>query len=173
MKNRSVFLEEEALANSNIITNLQRDNSSLIKTVEMLSEQLLNLNLSENKGKTARIVLKAMAHSTTEVHNKNEKKEKDKEKKGKGQENGISPDNVPASDVPRDASLPRDAPLPRNASSSWQSLSTHLNKAGGKAIPSNKTENMSSSRNKKKGVVVGGGHNRKKTTKNMSRRTHV
>ena len=37
LKNKDVFLEREALANSNLIINLQRDNSSLIKTVEMLS----------------------------------------------------------------------------------------------------------------------------------------
>jgi hypothetical protein len=51
LKKKIAFLEGEELANSSMnmhIIHLQRDNSSLIKTVEMLSKQLLNL--SEGKG---------------------------------------------------------------------------------------------------------------------------
>ena len=51
LKKKIAFLEGEELANSSMnmqIIHLQRDHSSLIKTVEMLSKQLLNL--SEGKG---------------------------------------------------------------------------------------------------------------------------
>ena len=152
LKNKDVFLEREALANSNLIINLQRDNSSLIKTVEMLSEQLLNLNTSKGKDKNCLNSSKAMAYSTTKVHKENKRKIK---KKGKGQGNEVSSDNSPASNAPRDASLPRDnTPLPRHVSLPREPLSAQSNRAGGKAIPSNTAENKSSNKNKKKNVVV-------------------
>ena len=122
LKNKDVFLEREALANSNLIINLQRDNSSLIKTVEMLSEQLLNLNTSKGKDQNFLISSKA----TTKVHKENKRKIK---KKGKGQGNEVSSENSPVGNAPRDASLPRDnTPLPRHVSLPRESLLAHPNK---------------------------------------------
>ena len=130
LKNKDVFLEREALANSNLIINLQRDNSSLIKTVEMLSEQLLNLNTSKGKDKNCLNSSKSMAYSTTKVHKENKRKIKKKGKgQGQGQGNEVSSDNSPASNAPRDASLPRDnTPLPRHVSLPRESLLAQPNK---------------------------------------------
>ena len=89
-----------------MIINLQRDNSSLIKTVEILSEQLLNLNTSKGKDQNCLISSKATAYSTTKVHKENKRKIK-KKGKGQGQGNEVSSENSPVGNAPRDASLPR------------------------------------------------------------------
>ncbi|CAB4027502.1 Hypothetical predicted protein, partial [Paramuricea clavata] len=135
LKKKIAFLEGEELANSSMnmqIIHLQRDNSSLIKTVEMLSKQLLNL--SEGKGETPPNIPSVNLDKTNVLDPTSkacEKKKKKRQRKNKGKENKLLQRIPPPSDAsssgdassPRDASLPRDASSPGDASSPNDALS--------------------------------------------------
>ena len=129
LKKKIAFLEGEELANSSMnmqIIHLQSDNSSLIKTVEMLSKQLLNL--SEGKGENPPNIPSVNLDKTNVLDPTSkacEKKKKKRQRKNKGKENKLLQRNPPASDAssPGDASSPRDASLPLDASSPGDSSS--------------------------------------------------
>ena len=179
LKKKIAFLEGEELANSGVnmqIIHLQRDNSSLIKTVETLSKELLNL--SEGKGENPPNIPSVNLDKTNVLAPTSkvcEKKKKKRQRKNKGKENQLLQRNPPASDAsspgdassPRDASLPRDASSPGDASSPNDALSPHGGSSPNNYLPPDKniaganatqevnvTVSKSSTRNKKKDVVM-------------------
>ncbi|CAB3994267.1 Hypothetical predicted protein [Paramuricea clavata] len=128
LKKKIAFLEGEELANSSMnmqIIHLQRDNSSLIKTVEMLSKQLLNLSEASDASSPGDASSPRDASLPRDASS------------------------------PGDASSPNDALSPSGGSSPNNYLPPDKNIAGANATQEvNVTVSKSSTRNKKKDVVV-------------------